>query len=156
MRQIDNRASYTPAIILFALSFLVTALFSASLKIFFDSQSWAEVLLKGLLIPCFTWTALLILSTLAFERERRIIFWTQLGLVCLLGSAALLPAAALNLLLRQPPLLASALNVLFSVALMGVVLYRRLRCHGFSRNWTYGWCGLILLNMSFYLLSVVL
>ncbi len=149
-----SKASYTAALILFALSFLVTTIFSASLKVFFGEQSWAEVLLKGLLIPCFTWTVLLIVSTIFFQRERRIIFWTQLGVVCLLGSAALLPAALLNLRLRQPPLLASVVNVLFSVALMGVVLYLRLSRYGFGRKWTFGWCGLILINMSFYLLSV--
>jgi len=43
-------------ILLFIGSFLVTAVFSASLKVFFPAVSWREVLIKGLLIPCFTWT----------------------------------------------------------------------------------------------------
>ena len=43
-------------ILLFIGSFLVV--FSASLKVFFQEVSWREVLIKGLLIPCFTWTDL--------------------------------------------------------------------------------------------------
>jgi hypothetical protein len=48
--------------LLFIGSFLVTAVFSASLKVFFQAISWREVLIKGLLIPCFTWTIQLVMA----------------------------------------------------------------------------------------------
>ena len=66
-------------ILLFVGSFLVTAVFSASLKVFFQSVSWREVLIKGLLIPCFTWTVQLLLSVAFLKTEDRLTYWNRLG-----------------------------------------------------------------------------
>lgn len=140
--------------LLFASSFLVTAVFSASLKTFFAAESWTEVLVKGLVIPCFTWTVQLVLSALYLNAERRIVYWTQLGVVCLVGSLALLPAAFVNFAHASPPPSLSALNVLLSVVVMATCLHRRLRARGFAPRWTVGWVVLICINMSLYLWSI--
>jgi len=89
-------------ILLFIGSFLVTSVFSASLKVFFQTVSWREVLIKGLLIPCFTWTIQLLLSAAFLDGTSRLRYWNRLGWVCLIGSIALLPAAFYNLLTAQP------------------------------------------------------
>src|SRR5215475_7101783 len=89
-------------ILLFIGSFLVTAVFSSSLKVFFQAVSWREVLVKGLLIPCFTWTIQLLLSAVFLDGPGRLLYWNRLGWVCLIGSIALLPAAFYNYLNAQP------------------------------------------------------
>ena len=141
-------------VLLFALSFVVTAAFSASLKVFFGRDSWAEVLGKGLLIPCFTWSVQLLLSAVCLRGERRLTYWGQLGVVCLIGSAALLPAAVYNLLAARPHAAVSVVSVLASVALMAASLYFRLKRRGFNGMWVAGWVLLIVVNMSLYLYSV--
>ena len=140
--------------VLFALSFLVTAIFSASLKTFFASESWTEVLGKGLLIPCFTWAAQLLLSVIYLSGTRRVVYWEQLGAVCLAGSAALMPAAVYNYVAASPRPEVSAVNVLASVVLMGAMFYGRVRAHGFGARWAASWIALICVNMSLYLYSI--
>ena len=139
---------------LFALSFLVTAIFSASLKVFFHAESWGVVLAKGLLIPCFTWAAQLLLSVVYLRGARRLIYWEQLGVVCLVGSAALMPAALYNFAAGAPRPAVSAANVLASVVLMAVLFHRRVRRHGFGARWAASWIALICVNMSLYLYSI--
>jgi hypothetical protein len=140
--------------ILFVLSFLVTAVFSVSLKTFFTAESWTLSLSKGLLIPCFTWTVQLILSAILLRTEHRIIYWTELGTACLVGSVALLPAAFYNLLAASPQPLLSVANVLLSVAVMCVTLYLRLKPRRFDPLWTVTWTITIIINMSLYLYSI--
>ena len=140
--------------VLFALSFLVTAIFSVSLKVFFASASWGEVLGKGLLIPCFTWAAQLLLSVAYLRGARRMVYWEQLGVVCLAGSAALMPAAIYNFAASSPRPEVSAVNVLASVVLMGAMFYGRVRAHGFGARWAASWIALICVNMSLYLYSI--
>jgi len=123
-------------ILLFIGSFLVTAVFSASLKIFFQTVSWREVLIKGLLIPCFTWTIQPLLSAAFLDRKSRSRYWSRLGWVCLVGSIALLPAAFYNFLIVQPWVWISILNVLASVVLMAITLHVLLRRDGFGWQWT--------------------
>jgi len=142
-------------IYLFLASFLVTAIFSISLKVFFNEIPWSEVLTKGLVIPCFTWTMQLILSAIFLNSARRLIYWTQLGWVCLIGSIALMPAAVYNFLFPQPFVVVSVINVLASVALMGVLLHMRLKAREFRGGWTASFVVLIVINMSLYLYSVV-
>ena len=72
-------------ILLFTGSFLMTAVFSASLKVFFQEVSWREVWIKGLLIPCFTWTIQLLLSAAFLKTEDRLTYWNRLLSVCLIG-----------------------------------------------------------------------
>ena len=141
--------------LLFLLSALVTAVFSTSLKVFFHDIPWSEVLTKGLLIPCFTWTMQLILSTVLLNSARRLIYWTQLGWVCLIGSIALLPAAFYNFLSPQPLVAISVVNVLASVVLMTVLLHMRLKAREFHWAWTLSFVVLISINMSLYLYSVI-
>jgi hypothetical protein len=143
------------SIVLFIGSFLVTAVFSASLKIFFHELSWREVLIKGLLIPCFTWTIQLLLSAIFLKSEHRLTYWNRLGWVCLIGSIALLPAAFYNLRSATPLVWISILNVLASVVLMAVTLHFFLRRAGFRWLWTLSWGVLIVINMSLYLSSVL-
>ena len=142
-------------ILLFVGSFLVTAVFSASLKVFFETVSWREVLIKGLLIPCFTWTVQLLLSAAFLDRKSRLTYWNRLGWVCLIGSFALLPAAFYNLLTVQPWVWISIVNVLASVVLMAITLHLLLRRDGFRWQWTLSWLVLIVINMSLYLSSVL-
>jgi hypothetical protein len=139
---------------LFILSFLVTAIFSASLKNFFTTESWALNLSKGLLIPCFTWTVQIILSGLLLYYERRIIYWTQLGIACLVGSFALLPAAFYNFMAVNPSPLISVINVLISVFVMCLTLYFGLKSRRFNPLWTVSWAVTIIINMSLYLYSI--
>jgi hypothetical protein len=142
-------------ILLFVGSFLVTAVFSASLKVFFQAVEWREVLLKGLLIPCFTWTVQLLLSAAFLDRQSRLKYWNRLGWVCLIGSVALLPAAFYNYLTVQPRVWISIVNVLMSVVLMAITLHLLLRRAGFRWLWTLSWVVLIAINMSLYLSSVL-
>ena len=142
-------------ILLFIGSFLVTAVFSASLKVFFQAVSWREVLLKGLLIPCFTWTIQLLLSAAFLKAQDRLTYWNRLGWVCLIGSIALLPAAFYNFLSATPRVWLSILNVLASVVLMAVTLHVLLQRAGFRWLWTLSWVILIVINMSLYLSSVL-
>ena len=141
--------------LLFIGSFLVTAVFSASLKVFFQEVSWREVLIKGLLIPCFTWTIQLLLSAAFLKTADRVTYWNRLGWVCLIGSTALLPAAFYNLRSVTPRVWISILNVLASVVLMAATLHILLRRAGFRWLWTLSWVILIAVNMSLYLSSVL-
>ncbi|HVF55545.1 MAG TPA: hypothetical protein VM934_05295 [Pyrinomonadaceae bacterium] len=152
--KLDIKPTLRAVVLLFALSFIVTAAFSASLKVFFAGESWARLLGKGLLIPCFTWTVQLILSAVYMKSGRLLTYWTQLGVVCLIGSAALMPAALYNFGVEHPSPLVSILNVLASVALMGRQLSRRLKSNGFGFVWTLSWAVLIVVNMSLYLWSI--
>jgi len=142
-------------ILLFIGSFLVTAVFSASLKVFFEAVSWREVLIKGLLIPCFTWTVQLLLSAVFLDKTSRLRYWNRLGWVCLIGSIALLPAAFYNFLTVRPSAWISIADVLASVVLMAVTLHLLLRRDGFRWQWTLSWVVLIVINMTLYLSSVL-
>ena len=141
-------------ILLFIGSFLVTAVFSASLKVFFQAVSWREVLTKGLLIPCFTWTVQLLLSAAFLDGRSRLRYWNRLGWVCLIGSIVLLPAAFYNFLSVQPWMWMSIINVLASVVLMVTTLHVLLRRAGFRWQWTFSFLVLIIINMLLYLSSV--
>lgn len=152
--QAHDAPSLTKIAALFALSLVVTAAFSASLTVFFAGEPWGVVLAKGLLIPCFTWAAQLALSAVYLRGARRLVYWEQLGVVCLAGSAALLPAAAYNFTASAPRPSLPALNVVASVALMGLLLYGRLRPRGFAARWALGWVALICVNMALYLYSI--
>jgi hypothetical protein len=142
-------------VLLFIASFLVTAIFSASLKVFFQTVGWREVLIKGLLIPCFTWTVQLLLSAVFLDAKSRLRYWNRLGWVCLIGSVALLPAAFYNFQNVQPWVWVSIANVLASVVLMAITLHVMLRRDGFRWQWTLSWVLLIVINMSLYLSSVL-
>lgn len=148
------KPSFKNIVILFLLSFLVTAVFSVSLKTFFAAESWTLNLSKGLIIPCFTWTVQLILSAFLLRGAERIYYWTQLGIICLIGSFALLPAGFYNFAAADPSPLVSIFSVLSCVAIMCVTLYFRLRPHKYNALWTLGWTATIIVNMSLYAYSI--
>jgi hypothetical protein len=140
--------------ILFLLSFLVTAVFSVSLKTFFAGESLALDLSKGLVIPFFTWTVQLLLSALLLRGGERIFYWTQLGVICLVGSVALLPAAVYNFAADPPSPLVSIFSVLLCVLIMCVTLYFRLKPENYSPLWTLSWTATIIVNMTLYAYSI--
>ncbi len=148
------KPSFKNIVILFVLSFLVTAVFSVSIKTFFAAESWTQNLSKGLLIPCFTWTVQLVLSALLLRGAERVFYWTQLGVICLVGSVALLPAAFYNFAVNTPSPVVSIMSVLLCVAIMCVTLYFRLKPHGYNLLWTIGWTATIIVNMSLYAYSI--
>jgi hypothetical protein len=139
---------------LFLLSFLVTAVFSVSLKTFFAGESLMFNLSKGLLIPFFTWIVQLLLSAILLGGEERIFYWTQLGVICLIGSIALLPAAVYNFAAAAPNPSVSIISVLLCVLIMCVTLYFRLKPQRFSPFWTIGWTATIIVNMTLYAYSI--
>ena len=149
------KASFRSIVVLFVLSFLVTAVFSISIKTFFAAESWTLNLSKGLLIPCFTWTVQIVLSAFLLSGAERLFYWMQLGVVCLIGSFALLPAAVYNFTNSQPSPFVSIVSVLLCVFIMCVTLYFRLK-PGFSLLWTLGWTATIFVNMSLYAYSISL
>ena len=148
------KPTFKNIVVLFVLSFLVTAVFSVSIKTFFGAESWTLNLSKGLLIPCFTWTVQLILSALLLSGEERLFYWTQLGIICLVGSIALLPAAFYNFAVAAPSPYVSIISVLLCVAIMCVTLYFRLKPRGYNPLWTIGWTATIIVNMSLYAGSI--
>jgi hypothetical protein len=145
--------SYPATAAWFAAGGIVTAIFSGSLATLAKNATLAEVLATGMIVPSFTWVVELSASAFAMPSAQRQIYWGDLGRVCLIGSAALLPAAALNLCYAQPQLWWSAANVLASVALMGVDLTRRAVRHGIGLGWPLGWCLTIALNMGLFVWS---
>lgn len=148
------KPTFKNIVILFVLSFLVTAVFSVSLKTFFDAETMSRDLSKGLIIPFFTWTVQLLLSAFLLRGEERLFYWTQLGVICLIGSVALFPAAFYNFAVASPLPIVSIASVLLCVAIMCVTLYFRLKPHNFGPLWTIGWTATIIVNMSLYAYSI--
>ena len=140
--------------ILFALSFIVTAVFSISLKTFFAAESLSLDLSKGLIIPFFTWIVQLSLSGFFLRGEELLFYWTQLGIICLIGSIALLPAAFYNFASAAPSPFVSIASVVLCVVIMCVTLYFRLKPCGYRSLWTIGWTATIIVNMSIYSYSI--
>lgn len=132
---------------------VVTAAFSGSLTFLATHTPWTEVLAVGMIVPCFTWVVQLIASGLAMRAEHRRLYWGDLGRVCMLGSVALLPAALVNLLATNISPWLSAGNVLASVAIMAVALFRLSARHRIRRAWPISWCLTITVNMLLFLAS---
>jgi hypothetical protein len=129
----------------------VTAVFSGSLAQLTSNAGLIEVLAVGMIVPSFTWVVQLSASAIAMTPIQRQLYWGDLGRICLLGSAALLPAAIVNLITPDAPRWVSAANVLASVAIMGVDLFRRSAGHGLAFGWPISWCLTITVNMSLFL-----
>ncbi len=148
------KSSFKNIVVLFIASALVTAVFSVSIKTFFAAESWTLNLSKGLIIPCFTWTVQLLLSAFLLRGAERIFYWTQLGIICLVGSFALLPAAVYNFAVAAPSPVVSIFSVLLCVGVMCVTLYFRLKPRSYNALWTLGWTATIIVNMSLYAYSI--
>ena len=132
---------------------MVTAVFSGSLAALARNADLAEVLMVGMIVPSFTWVVQMTASGIGLPSALRRLYWGDLGRVCLLGSIALLPAAIVNLCLPQAPLWLSAGNVLTSVALMAVELFRRSARQGIAPGWPVSWCLTITVNMALFVLA---
>ena len=137
----------------FAAGAAVTAIFSSSLAALAAHARLAEVLVVGMLVPSFTWVVQMGVSAARMPGAVRRLYWGDLGRVCLLGSVALLPAAIVNLSLPRAPLWLSGANVLVSVALMGVALFRRSARQGIGPGWPISWCLTISVNMGLFIWS---
>jgi len=129
----------------------ITAIFSGSLAWLTDRAALTEVLAVGMVVPSFTWAVQLSASGLRLGPAERRLYWGDLGHICLIGSVALLPAAVVNLALPAAPRWISAANVLASVALMGVELFRTTSRHAIAVAWPISWCLTISLNMAIFL-----
>ncbi len=132
---------------------VVTAIFSGSLAALTSNAGITEVLVVGMVVPCFTWVVQLCASAIALTPTQRQLYWGDLGRICLRGSVALLPAAIVNLSLPNAPQWVSAANVLASVAIMGADLFRRSARHGLVVGWPISWCLTITVNMLLFLWS---
>lgn len=145
--------SYPVTFSLFALGGLITAAFSGSLFYLASGVTFAEVLLVGMVVPSFTWVVQMTTAQAWLPPALRRLYFGDLARVCVWGSLALLPAAAYNLAISDPWPVASLLNVLTSVALMGYLLFRRALHHNISLIWPFSWCLTITINMTLFLLS---
>ena len=143
--------SYLATGLWFAGGAAITSLFSASLAKLAPTVSLAEVLLKGMIVPSFIWLVQLTASSLALPSALRRTYWHDLGVICFLGSLALLPAAIVNVCVSRPEPWFSIANVFASVALMGIVLFRRAARHRISPRWPLSWCATITVNMLLFL-----
>jgi len=139
--------------LLFLSGGLVTAVFSGSLFVLARDVSLTEVLVVGMIVPSFTWVVQCIASALLLPAAMRDRYWRDLGWICLLGSVALLPAAVVNFTMDQPDLRVSIANVLASVSIMGLDLFRRTKADGTPRGWPVAWCLTISLNMAIFAYS---
>lgn len=142
--------SYPVTAVLFVLGAGVTAVFSGSLTMLAKNAGMTEVLVVGMIVPSFTWIIQLSVSGLCLAPRLRRLYWGSLGRICLLGSLALLPAAAMNLLVTGVPLWLSTANVLLSVAIMAADLFRRSARQGLAPIWPVSWCLTIVLNMALF------
>jgi|SoiMethySBSTD1v2_1073268.scaffolds.fasta_scaffold764425_2 hypothetical protein len=152
-RMIPPRYSYPATAGWFAAGAAITAIFSGSLAALTAKAGLAEVLIVGMLVPSFTWVVQMGASAVGLPGALRRLYWGDLGRVCLLGSVALLPVATINLCLPQAPLWLSAANVLTSVVLMGLALFRLSAGHGIGWGWPISWCLTIVVNMGLFVWS---
>ena len=136
-------------IILFLLSILLTAVFSYSLQVFLK-QDYVTLTLQTMLIPCFTWLVLIISASQKFKAERFIDYCTIAGLVCLVGSAVLVPSGVYNFTAVKPDINYSAINVLVCVFIMSILFYLLLRKNEFSIKWWWAYNILICVNMGIF------
>ena len=136
-------------IILFLLSILLTAVFSYSLQVFLK-QDYVTLTLQTMLIPCFTWLVLIISASQKFKAERFIDYCTIAGLVCLVGSAVLVPSGVYNFTAVKPDINYSVINVLVCVFIMSILFYLLLRKYEFSIKWWWAYNILICVNMGIF------
>lgn len=139
-----------PTAALFIVGALVTACFSASLYRLTRGVTFSHVLLIGMIVPSFTWLVHLSASWVILPVEASLGYWLILSTVCLIGSAALLPAAIVNVAFAHPPGWLSAVNVLLSVVMMAVVLFCLSASQGHHWLWPASWCLTIAANMTLF------
>ena len=134
---------------------VVTAPFSFSLARLMTGDTFAQALAKGLLIPVFTWAVQLALTAVLYRGVRRYEYALQLGIVCTIGSAALWPSAAYNIVVAEPSPWVSAVNVYLSVLLMAAELRRRVTILGLPAYLPWVFLGTIHVNMAIFATSAM-
>ena len=140
------------AAILFFISIILTAIFSYSLQ-FFLREDYAMLTLKTMLIPCFTWTVLIIAAYKDFTVSRFLEYASIAGLVCVSGSAILVPCGIYNFLSIKPDINYSVVSVLLSVMIMSILFYVLLLRNQFSIRWWWAYNILICINMTIFYLA---
>lgn len=128
----------------------VTFPFSASLARLTTKVGFAEVILTGMLVPCFTWLVQGAAAFLMSPTQRRL-YWGDLGRVCFWGSFVLFPVAIFNFTVDTPARWPSAVNVLVSVWYMTNELLLRTKRHGISWVWPLSFLVTICCNMGLFL-----
>lgn len=141
-------------ILLFIASVLLTAVFSYSLNVFLK-EDFITLTLKTMLIPCFTWSGLLIFAWIKLKGEKRRRYFFIASLVCAWGSAALVPGGLYNFMATNPDVKWSVVSVLICVLLMSVLFYSWLKQNGFPLFWWWAYNVLIVVNMGLFCLSAV-
>ncbi len=147
-----SHASLLPAITRFALGGIVTAPFSASLACLARDVDWRWVLFVGMVVPSFTWIVQITASAALMRGGAWRSYWDDLSVVCLIGSAALLPAAIANVAIAGLSGWWSAANVIASVTLMAVLMFVRSRGVR-AIKWPISWCATIAINMAIFVFS---
>jgi hypothetical protein len=142
-------------IVLFTVSILLTAVFSYSLNVFLQ-ESFITLTLKTMLIPCFTWSMLMLLAWVKLKGERQWEYFYIAGCVCAIGSVALVPGGVYNFISTTPDVKWSVISVLACVAIMSISFYILLRKKNFSSFWLWAYNILIVINMVFFYLSTKL
>lgn|GEM_PF-889789 len=141
--------------LLFFASILLTAVFSYSLNVFLK-EDFITLTLKTMLIPCFTWSCLLLLASVKLTGAMRQQYFHIASLVCAWGSVALVPGGLYNFIALNPDVRWSVLSVIVCVLLMSVLFYSWLKRNNFSLFWWWAYNALVVVNMGlFYLAAVV-
>jgi hypothetical protein len=139
-------------VLLYIASILLTAVFSYSLNVFMhETLLWLTI--KTMLIPCFTWSMLMLLAWNRLKGERRMQYLTIAAWVCAIGSAALVPGGIYNFSAKYPDVNWSLFSVIFCVVLMSVLFYIWLKAARFSPWWWTAYNILIITNMTIFYLA---
>ena len=141
------------AITYFLASALFTAIFSYSLNAFLK-ESLTVLTLKTMLIPCFTWSILLISAYFLLPEEKKTAYFVLAGMVCMIGSAVLVPAGIYNFITAAPVIEISVVSVFMCVLLMSFFFYIFLKKAEISLNWWLAFNVLIFINMTLFYLAV--
>lgn len=149
----SEAAAFPLTALLFLGGAAVTAIFSGSLMRLTERVGWVEVIVVGMVVPCFTWFVQLGASGVLLAGRDRANYWRELGWACFWGSCALVPMGIANIVDPETPRLLSAANVLASVALMTIYLFRTVPAHGLSPLWPASFLATITVNMCLFLLS---
>jgi hypothetical protein len=140
---------------LFFISIVLTAVFSYSLNVFLK-EDFIILSLKTMLIPCFTWTILLVLAWRKLPPLVRLKYLLIAGYVCAVGSAVLVPGGIYNFAVASPEIIISAINVFICVATMSFLFYFLLKKNNFSLKWWWAFNILVCINMLLFYLSTKL
>lgn len=137
---------------LFLTAILLTAVFSYSLNVFLKLD-FITLTLKTMLIPCFTWSVLLVFAWRQLTAVKRADYFLIAGWVCALGSLVLVPGGIYNFTADSPDIKYAIINVLLCVLMMSLLFYFILKKNNFSLRWWWAFNILICINMTLFYLS---